>query len=211
MIQEVVSERRMPPWHADPKHGKFANDRSLSQEERETLLAWIEQGCPRATTRTCRRRGSSPTSWMIGKPDAVFTMPSDFNVPAKAAKGRPLPVFHGADQLQGRHVGPGGRGQAGQPRGRASHHRLRVQAGGKRGQPAETASATASSSPTPPATCRPSFRPARPRRSPRERRSSSRCTTRPTASAEPSFVGRSDLRQGDAEARGPSAIAQQFS
>src|SRR5262249_20695746 len=28
-IQEVVRERRMPPWHADPKHGTFSNDRSL--------------------------------------------------------------------------------------------------------------------------------------------------------------------------------------
>src|SRR5262249_24758534 len=25
-IQEVVEEGRMPPWHADPKYGKFAND-----------------------------------------------------------------------------------------------------------------------------------------------------------------------------------------
>src|SRR4051794_29263201 len=29
MIQEVVLARRMPPWHADPHVGKFANDRSL--------------------------------------------------------------------------------------------------------------------------------------------------------------------------------------
>src|SRR5262249_24282872 len=47
MIREVVSEGRMPPWHADPRHGKFANDRSLSKEERQTLLSWIEQGSPR--------------------------------------------------------------------------------------------------------------------------------------------------------------------
>src|SRR5262249_16682892 len=44
-IREVVEERRMPPWHADPKHGKFANDRSLTQAERDTLLSWIKQGC----------------------------------------------------------------------------------------------------------------------------------------------------------------------
>ena len=27
--------------------GKFANDRRLSQEERDTLLAWIDHGCPK--------------------------------------------------------------------------------------------------------------------------------------------------------------------
>ncbi len=37
----------MPPWHADPRYGKFANDRRLSREERDTLLAWIDQGCPK--------------------------------------------------------------------------------------------------------------------------------------------------------------------
>src|SRR5262249_10920309 len=45
-IREVVEERRMPPWHADPKFGHFANDRSLSKEDRDTLLAWIKQDCP---------------------------------------------------------------------------------------------------------------------------------------------------------------------
>src|SRR5687768_7013188 len=25
-IAEAVKDKRMPPWHADPKHGSFAND-----------------------------------------------------------------------------------------------------------------------------------------------------------------------------------------
>src|SRR5436305_1126554 len=45
-IQEVVLEQRMPPWHADPRHGKFSNHRRLSQEETDTLLEWVRQGCP---------------------------------------------------------------------------------------------------------------------------------------------------------------------
>jgi mono/diheme cytochrome c family protein len=45
MIHEVVDNRRMPPWHADPRFGHFANDRSLSARERATLLAWcIDRG-----------------------------------------------------------------------------------------------------------------------------------------------------------------------
>ena len=47
VLQEVLLERRMPPWHADPHHGKFANDRSLTAGETQTLLRWIKQGCPR--------------------------------------------------------------------------------------------------------------------------------------------------------------------
>src|SRR5439155_21222102 len=45
-IREVVDERRMPPWHADPRFGHFENDRSLSSKERATLMAWVDQGTP---------------------------------------------------------------------------------------------------------------------------------------------------------------------
>ena len=47
MIREVVDEKRMPPWHADPKHtGKFSNDRSLAKEDTRHAAGWIDQGCP---------------------------------------------------------------------------------------------------------------------------------------------------------------------
>ncbi len=38
MIEEVVRDQRMPPWHPDPNFGHFANDMSLSNEEKETDL-----------------------------------------------------------------------------------------------------------------------------------------------------------------------------
>ena len=46
MIAEVVEESRMPPWHADPKHGKFKNDRRLSDDERELIFDWVRAGAP---------------------------------------------------------------------------------------------------------------------------------------------------------------------
>ena len=30
MIAEVIREDRMPPWHADDKHEKFVNERSIN-------------------------------------------------------------------------------------------------------------------------------------------------------------------------------------
>ncbi len=86
MIREVIEERRMPPWHADPKHGKFRNDRSLSKEERDTLLAWIDQGCPRGDERDQPAPRRFAEGWTIGTPDVVFTMPKEFTVPAKAPR-----------------------------------------------------------------------------------------------------------------------------
>src|SRR5262245_4741602 len=35
-IREAVVLKRMPPWFADPDHGTFRNDRSLSQKEKDT-------------------------------------------------------------------------------------------------------------------------------------------------------------------------------
>jgi peroxiredoxin len=88
MIKEVVSDRRMPPWHADPKYGHFSNDRRLSDADRDTLLDWIKQGCPRGDDNDLPEKKEFATAeWRIGKPDAVFTMEKEFKVIAKAPKG----------------------------------------------------------------------------------------------------------------------------
>jgi peroxiredoxin len=84
MISEVVSARRMPPWYADPKHGKFSNDRSLSKEDRTALLTWIKEGCPRGEAKDEPKAKAFAAGWRIGKPDAVFTMPDEVTVPAEA-------------------------------------------------------------------------------------------------------------------------------
>src|SRR5229473_4586527 len=39
-IAEAAATRKMPPWFADPAHGKFSNDRSLSASEIGTLVSW---------------------------------------------------------------------------------------------------------------------------------------------------------------------------
>ncbi|HEV3416948.1 MAG TPA: redoxin domain-containing protein, partial [Pirellulales bacterium] len=42
MIAEVVREQRMPPWHANPAHGrKFSNENILSKAEKETIYSWV--------------------------------------------------------------------------------------------------------------------------------------------------------------------------
>jgi peroxiredoxin len=94
MIQETVRDGRMPPWYADPHYSKFANDRRLSKEEKETLLAWIDQGCPKGEDQDLPKPREWHEGWWIGKPDAVITMQEDFTVPADAGKtGVPYKYF----------------------------------------------------------------------------------------------------------------------
>src|ERR1019366_6205236 len=45
-MKEAVLLRKMPPWFADPHYGKFSNDRSLSQSDVDTLVAWADSGAP---------------------------------------------------------------------------------------------------------------------------------------------------------------------
>ena len=83
LIAEVVADRRMPPWHADPRHGRFANDRSLSPRERNVLLAWADQGAPPGDLAAAPPARDDPQEWTIGTPDVVFAMAEPFLVPAE--------------------------------------------------------------------------------------------------------------------------------
>ena len=81
-IREVVANRTMPPWYADPKHGDFVNDRRLSQKDVDTIVAWVDQGAKEGDEKDLpaapklRQEG-----WSIGKPDVEFPLPQSYKVP----------------------------------------------------------------------------------------------------------------------------------
>src|SRR3954468_24790961 len=45
-IKAAVLRKKMPPWVADPQFGKFSNDRSMSQADINTIVAWVDGGVP---------------------------------------------------------------------------------------------------------------------------------------------------------------------
>ena len=81
MIREVVRTKRMPPWHADPTVGHWANDRSMTAEQTQRLVHWIEAGSPRG-------EGEDPLplndaeypDWnvakQLGEPDFIVDIPA---------------------------------------------------------------------------------------------------------------------------------------
>ena len=89
-IGEVIADNRMPPWHADPRYGQFANDRSLSDRERSVLTAWIQQGTPRGDLSLEPESPKFPQGWSIGTPDLVYEMPETFVVQATGT----VPIKH---------------------------------------------------------------------------------------------------------------------
>jgi hypothetical protein len=82
-IKGKVESRQMPPWFADPRHGRFANDRSLSQSDIETIGKWVDAGTPQGDDKDAPPPIEWPADgWQI-RPDVVVRAP-EFRVPAHA-------------------------------------------------------------------------------------------------------------------------------
>lgn len=115
MMAEVVRERRMPPWHADPAHGEFTNDRSMPESEKQIIYKWVEAGCPEGDAADLPQPREYTSGWQLSRePDMVFAMPEEYHVPADVGK-RGVPYqrirvpshFEKDTWLEGMEVQPG--------------------------------------------------------------------------------------------------------
>lgn len=82
-IARQVESGLMPPWHAAPRHhGVFENERSLSDEQKATLIAWARGGAPmgNAADAPPAKVWERSDGWTIGEPDLVMDMGQDFFV-----------------------------------------------------------------------------------------------------------------------------------
>ena len=83
MIAEVVVDRRMPPWFANPKYGEFQNDPSLSPEELDTLVRWVKSPRLEGDPQDAPPLPEFPKSkWRIGEPDLVVSTIQNHTIPA---------------------------------------------------------------------------------------------------------------------------------
>jgi len=95
-IREKVLDRTMPPWHADPHVGEWANDRRLTQKEIDTITAWVDGGAKEGDIKDLPPAPKFVEGWAIGKPDLVIPMPEEFTLEAS-----------GPDEYQYFEVDPG--------------------------------------------------------------------------------------------------------
>ncbi len=83
MIDEVVQEQRMPPWHADEHFGHFKNDARLSAEDKALISKWVANGAPQGNPKDLPEPPKFAEGWMIPKPDQVLYMADKpYKVPA---------------------------------------------------------------------------------------------------------------------------------
>jgi len=79
-IRERVIRRQMPPWHIDKTVGiqKFSNDRSLSDDQIETIVRWVDSGAPVGDLKDMppAREWPADEQWLLakqfGQPDLVI-------------------------------------------------------------------------------------------------------------------------------------------
>lgn len=59
-IREAVVQRKMPPWHADPKVGEFLNDPRVTEADIATIDAWFRTGAKEGEAKDLPRLPCSP-------------------------------------------------------------------------------------------------------------------------------------------------------
>jgi mono/diheme cytochrome c family protein len=80
-IREVIHDRRMPPWDADPKFGTFANDPGMTETEKKLIDEWVRNGAPEGDPKELPEAVKYTSGWQIPEPDVVLPMRRPFRVP----------------------------------------------------------------------------------------------------------------------------------
>jgi hypothetical protein len=81
-INDAVRAKKMPPWFADPKYGRFSNDLSLTPEEISTISSWADAKAPAGNPHDAPPAPHWARGWNIPQPDLVVKMPRPAVIPA---------------------------------------------------------------------------------------------------------------------------------
>jgi hypothetical protein len=82
-VRLKVANREMPPWGADSRYGKFKDDRSLTPEQIDTIVHWVDAGAPKGNDADLPLAPTFASGWSRGEPDVVIEMPVEFEIPAE--------------------------------------------------------------------------------------------------------------------------------
>jgi peroxiredoxin len=74
-IAEVIKLQRMPPWHANPKHGHFLNQRLMTDKEKQLIYDWVSAGAPEGDRADLPRPRTFLKGWQLPRqPDRIVEM-----------------------------------------------------------------------------------------------------------------------------------------
>jgi len=73
IAQQVVAEN-MPPFSGESDNHQWSNDISLSDEQKETIVKWVEQGAAQGAPNDLPDAPTFTPGWTLGEPDYVITL-----------------------------------------------------------------------------------------------------------------------------------------
>ena len=79
-IARAVAAEEMPPWSGESEHHQWSNDISLTDAEKDTIIAWVEQGAKQGNPADLPETPSFPDGWTLGEPDYIIEL-SPVDVP----------------------------------------------------------------------------------------------------------------------------------
>ena len=82
-IAQVVGDRLMPPWKADPAVGKFHDVRRLSDEQIRRVQTWANTGTPAGRAEDLPAAPKFTSEWALGEPDLIIQPSEAFHVEAE--------------------------------------------------------------------------------------------------------------------------------
>ncbi len=84
-IKAKVVSREMPPWYAEGEHGKWRNDRRLSQVEIDRIVSWVDAGTPRGNDSDMPAPPALAKGWNhpSGRPPDFIIEAPELKVPAE--------------------------------------------------------------------------------------------------------------------------------
>lgn len=78
-IEEMILTDKMPPWSPDERFGEFGNDKSLTKEEEDFIIAWVRGGAPQGPYRDLPvPEEFVEKTWRFGEPDMTFALDEPF-------------------------------------------------------------------------------------------------------------------------------------
>lgn len=82
-IEYVTTEGLMPPWRPETEHGRFRDERYLTDYQKKLLQYWSEQDAPEGDERWSSPAVKLPDpGWRLGTPDLVLKPERPLQIPA---------------------------------------------------------------------------------------------------------------------------------
>ncbi len=81
-IKLMTQTRQMPPWKPAAGCGNFAEARSMSQSEIDTIAQWVNNGAPEGNPSQLPPPLNFDSGWTLGPPDLTLANPELYTPPA---------------------------------------------------------------------------------------------------------------------------------